>query len=223
MPDAFYRVVRFIGRPAFSVSAAPTVLHARRLRIAGPVIIAPNHLSPYDVPCLIAHTERLLDFVSITEIFRNRLAAWFLGSMNAFPLDRSRVDSATTRTILDRLKRGRTITMFPEGRIRSAADSLLAGGSFKPSVARLARIAGVPIIPCVMLGTGIYSRSTAWLPLRRTRYAINFGEPLYVEPKGDEAAACSAAAERLKQTYDTLYAELKAASGLTVADFPWRS
>lgn len=223
MPDAFYRLVRFIGYPAFALSASPTVLHEDRLKKPGAMIIAPNHLSPYDVPCLMASTTRLLDFVSITEIFQNRLAAWFLGRMNAFPLDRSRVDPATTRKILERLKRGRTITMFPEGAIRTAATSLLAGGAFKKSVIRLARRADVPIIPCVVLGTGAYGRSSGWLPIKRVRYGINFGRALRVSVDGDEGATCADAVGRLKQAYEGLYAELRGASGLSVGDSPWRS
>jgi 1-acyl-sn-glycerol-3-phosphate acyltransferase len=224
MSDAFYKIVRFLGRPAFVLSSSPTVLHADRLRtVSGAMILAPNHLSPYDVPCLMRSTPRLLDFVSIVEIFRNRLAGWFLGSMNAFPLDRSRVDPGTTRKILDRLERGRTVTMFPEGRIRTAATSVLAGAPFNASVTRVARLADVPIVPCVLLGTGAYGRAKAWLPLRRTRYAVNFGQPFHVDRDGDEKSQCAQAAERLKQAYDDLYCELRAASGLTVADSPWRA
>src|SRR5260221_4525840 len=141
MSDAFYRFVRFVGRPAFSLSSSPTVLHADRLKGSDPLLIAPNHLSPYDIPCLMASTPRLLDFVSIVEVFRNPLSAWFLGNMNAFPLDRSRRDPATTRKILDRLAHGRTVTLFPEGQIRSPDKSLLLGGGFKSSVVRLARLA----------------------------------------------------------------------------------
>jgi 1-acyl-sn-glycerol-3-phosphate acyltransferase len=223
MSDAFYKFVRFLGRPAFYLSASPIVLHADRLRnLSGAVIIAPNHLSPYDVPCLMAHAPRPLDFVSIVEVFRNPFVARFLGGMNAFPLDRSRVDPGTTRKILDRLERGRTITMFPEGRIRTAATSVLGGAPFNPSVTRLARLANVPIVPCVLLGTGAYARAAAWLPLRRTRYALSFGEPFRVDPTGDEKAACAQAATRLREAYDALYAELQAASGLSVTDSPWR-
>jgi len=222
MSDAFYRIVRCVGKPAFVLSSAPTVLHADRLKGTEPVLIAPNHLSPYDVPCLMASTPRLLDFVSIVEVFRKRLAAWFLGNMNAFPLDRSRRDPATTRRILDRLAKGRTVVMFPEGQIRDADRSLLAGGDFKPSVVRLARLANVPIIPCVLLATGAYGRARAWLPLRRTRYAIWFGERLTVVQSDDEGADCAEALIRLRQAYDAGYAELRAASGLTVEDAPWR-
>lgn len=221
MPDAFYRVVRFIGRPAFALSASPTILHADRVQRSGAFILAPNHLSPYDVPCLIACTDRLLDFVSITEIFQNRVVAAFMARMNAFPLDRSRVDPITTRKILQRLGCGRAIAMFPEGNIRTAATSLLNENSFKPSVARIARLAGVPIVPCVLLATGAYSRAKAWLPLGRTRYAINFGEAILVEGH-DDAEACELAVERMKEAYGKLYRELRKASGLTVADSPWR-
>jgi 1-acyl-sn-glycerol-3-phosphate acyltransferase len=138
--------------------------------------------------------------------------------MNAFPLDRGRINPATTRTILDRLARGRKIVLFPEGHIRTAATSLLAGGSFKPSVARLARLANVPIIPCVVLATGAFSRPTAWLPLKRTRYAVGFGEPISVAREEDEPRAI----EQLKSAYTALYAEISAASGLTLNDSPWR-
>jgi 1-acyl-sn-glycerol-3-phosphate acyltransferase len=220
MSDAFYQFVRFVGRPAFWSSSRPTVLHPDRLNAPGAMLIAPNHLSPYDVPCLMASTRQLLDFVSITEIFRNPLSRWFLTGMNAFPLDRARVDAAATRRILDRLERGRKVVMFPEGQIRRPETSLLAGGTFKPTVPRLAHLARVPIVPCVILGTGAYGRSTAWLPRARTRYAVNFGQPMTLQADGEPDLA--AANDKLREAYQSLYAEHTAASGLTVADTPWR-
>ena len=33
----------------------------------------------------------------------------------------------------------------------------------------------------MLLGTGAYSRPRAWLPFKRTRYAVNFGKPIHVE------------------------------------------
>jgi 1-acyl-sn-glycerol-3-phosphate acyltransferase len=222
MADLFYKVVRTIGRPVFWMASRPTVLHAKRMRGSEPLILAPNHLSPYDVPCLMASTGRPLDFVSIAELFRKPVVGWFLTNMNAFGLDRSRRDPATTRTILDRLAKGRTVAMFPEGQIRRAEDSVLNGGSFKASVTRLARLANVPIVPCVVLATGVFSRPASWLPLRRTRYAVHFGEPLSVSPEGDEESACARATERLRGAYEQGYAELRKASGLTVEDSPWR-
>src|SRR4051812_33405273 len=193
MSDVFYNVIRWVGRPVFWLSSSPTVLHADRVNQPGPMIIAPNHLSPYDVPCLMASTRRKLDFVSIVEIFRNPVLGWFLRSMNAFPLDRGRRDSAATRQILERLEQGRKVVMFPEGQIRTGETSLLSGASFKESVVRLARLANVPIVPCVILATGAFARPKAWLPLRRTRYAVNFCELIRVERGDDDDSDCAKA------------------------------
>jgi 1-acyl-sn-glycerol-3-phosphate acyltransferase len=219
MPDAFYRVVREIGRPVVWVCSRATVLHRERVdRLPGAVLIAPNHLSPYDVPCLMASTKRLLDFVSIAEVFRRPLAGWFLRRMNAFPHDRRRADPATVRKIVSRLERGRTVVLFPEGHVRTPARSLLNGGGFNPSVVRLARVGGAPIVPCVVLGSGGFARPRAWLPTKGVRYGVAFGEAITVSNEHDETAAV----EQLSRSYDRLYAALRRATGLTVFDAPWR-
>src|SRR5688572_6064556 len=101
----------------FWVSSRPTVMGIEHARRDGPFIVASNHLSPYDVALLMRHSPRRLDFVSIVEVFRHPLMAWFYSNMNAFPLDRHRGDPKTVRIILDRLERGRVVAMFPEGRI----------------------------------------------------------------------------------------------------------
>ena len=191
--------------PAFAVSSSPLVLHRDRARRRGAYILAANHLSVFDVPCLIKDTPRLLDFVSIVEVFRNPPVAWFFSSMNAFPLDRGRVDPATARIILDRLRRGRVVAMFPEGRIRNESESVIHGAPFKRGIARLAQLAGVPIVPCVVLGTGAYTRVASWVPLRRTRYGVNYGQPI---PPAEDHQATEAA---LRQAYLDLYEELHSA------------
>ena len=204
--DWFYNLVWCVGSPAFAISATPVVLHRERARREGAYILAANHLSPYDVPCLIRETPRVLDFVSIREAFENRLVGWFYGKMGVFPLDRGRVDTAATRTILARLRRGRVIAMFPEGQIRSEEKSVLTGGPIRRGVLPLARIANVPIIPCVIVGTRAYHNFRSWLPLRRTIYGINYGKAL-APSSGDENSA--ALEEQLREAYRHLYAELQ--------------
>jgi 1-acyl-sn-glycerol-3-phosphate acyltransferase len=205
--DWFYNFIYYTWRPAFIVSSSPVVLHIDRARRQGAYILASNHLSPFDVAVLIKETPRLLDFVSVTEVFRNPLVAWFYGNMNAFPLDRGRVDTGTTRIILERLRRGRVVALFPEGRIRPESESIVHGGPFKPGVLRLARIANVPIIPVVVLGTIGYHRMSNWLPLRRTRYGINYGNPIEPDPT-DETGKLE---EALRLAYRSLYEELSQA------------
>jgi 1-acyl-sn-glycerol-3-phosphate acyltransferase len=205
LSDLFYNLVFCAGCPAFAVSASPTILHRERARREGAFLLAANHLSPYDVPCLIKETPRVLDFVSIVEVFRNPVVALFYSSMGAFPLDRGRADVAGTRVIFDRLRRGRAVAIFPEGRIRPESESVLHGARFKDGVVRLAQLAGVPIVPCAIVGTAAYHRVSAWLPLRRTRYGINYGNPIM--PSEDLSKMQAA----LRQAYLDLYEELRSA------------
>jgi 1-acyl-sn-glycerol-3-phosphate acyltransferase len=203
--DWYYNLVVFVCKPAFTISSSPIVLHRERIPHRGKVILAPTHFSEYDVPCLMAISRRNLDFVSIKELFRAPLMRWFFTNMNAFPLDRSRVDPATTRTILTRLEQGRAVVMFPEGRLRKPSESVLAGGEFKPALTRIARMSGAPILPCVILGTGAYQNPKAWLPLRQTRYAVNFGETFAVTEQMDDAQA----AAELRRQWHQLHEELR--------------
>jgi 1-acyl-sn-glycerol-3-phosphate acyltransferase len=207
MADWFYKLVHVLGWSAFHGTGRRLIVHRNRIPRQGAFILAPNHLSPYDVPCLIDMAPRVLDFVSITELFQNRLVAWFFSSMGAFPLNRARPNADAIRTVLERLDNGRAVVMFPEGQFRTAEASVIRGGNIRPGVARLAQRAGVPIIPCVIIGTGAYRRLLAWLPLRRTVYACIFGTP--IEP-GEQAEQ---AEKQLREAYPLLYKELLEALG----------
>ncbi len=211
MSDLAYNLIRYACYPAIAVSSRATVLHRDRADRKGAYILAPTHLSPYDVPCLMRVAPRNLDWVSIVEAFRNPLVAFIYRSANVFPLDRSRPDSPTVRIILDRLKRGRVITMFPEGSIRTVENSVLTGAPFKPGIARLAQLADVPVIPVVILGSAGYSRVLSWAPVRGLHYGVNFGQPLQVRMDLDKAEAVKVFLVEMRQAYLDLYAELKPA------------
>jgi 1-acyl-sn-glycerol-3-phosphate acyltransferase len=199
--DWYYRTVVLFGRFPFWVSSRPTVIGVEHARRAGPFILASNHLSPFDVPLLMRSTPRRLDFVSIVEVFRNPFVAWFYSHMNAFPHDRRRVDPKTVKIILDRLGRGRVVALFPEGRIREEKESVLHGGKFRSGVGRLAKLANVPIVPVIVLGSSAYARFTSWLPVRRIRYGIAYGPAISVSDE-DQAE------RELASAYQTLFAQL---------------
>ena len=213
MSDFIYDWVVRICRPAFTVSSSPVVLHRERAARPGAYILAPTHRSAYDVPCLMKESPRRLDFVSITELYRNPFVARFFTSVNVFPLDRSRPDSPTVRIIFDRLRRGRAVVMFPEGRIRGAEDSVLNGGEIKPGVARIAHMAGVPVIPCVLLDTGLYAKPSSWLPVRGTRFGVVFGQPLRAPAELGETQSREALLAAIRRSYRELHAELLQAMG----------
>lgn len=208
MSDWFYKFVVTVCRPAFTVSSCPVVLHRDRVARPGAYLMVPTHLSAFDVPCLMAVAPRPLDFLSITELFAKPLVRWFFTNMNVFALNRAKPDAGTMRIILDRLSRGRAVCMFPEGHIRNESNSVLSGGEIKPGVAAIAYKSGAPVIPCVILGTKAYHHHAAWLPLRRTRYGVIYGEPIYARTDLPEAEARSDFLAELKRRYRLLHAEL---------------
>jgi 1-acyl-sn-glycerol-3-phosphate acyltransferase len=204
MSDVFYRAIRLIGSHIFWASGRPIVRGLEHIPSTGGVLIASNHTSAYDVALLIRHVPRLVDFVSITEVFKNPFLAWFYGSMNAFPLDRHKPDAPTVRTILRRLERGRLVAMFPEGGFRRGEASVLRTRKIRPGIGRVASIANVPLVPAVVVNSSAYSRRAAWLPLRRTRYAIAFGQQIAPGLPAEEIE------RRLVEAMVSLYEEVTA-------------
>ena len=204
MSDLSYRLICAVCRPAYWVSARPTILHADRAARPGGYILAANHHSPYDVPGLMAAAPRHLDFLSIVEFRDKPLVGPLFRAMNCTFLDRHRRDPVAARHLLARLRAGRVIAMFPEAGIRTPDRSVTAGGPFKPGVARLAHLSGCPILPAVILNTGAYSRFTSYLPRRATPVGVNFGQPIHV---ADPATALA----ELRSAYLALTAELSTA------------
>ena len=186
MSDLFYSAFVTAARHVFWLSSKPVVIGTEHTRLEGAYILAANHSSPFDVAVLIRHAKRHVDFLSITEVFKKPLVGWFYGSMNAFPLDRSRRDPKTVKTMVDRLKRGRVIGMFPEGGLRGGEQSVLKTRKIKPGVGRLALLANVPIVPAVVVGSAGYLRPGAWAPIRKTRYGVIFGEAILPEGTAEE-------------------------------------
>ncbi len=220
MSDAFYNFLWYTGYHVFWASSKPVVINAEVTRRPGAYLLASNHTSPYDIPLLMRHTARNLDFVSIVEVFKKPIVGWFYGSMNAFPLDRSKPDSPTVRIILDRLARGRVVAMFPEGGFRSGEQSVTHGGKIRPGIGRVARLAGVPIIPVVVLKSKLYSRPVNWLPIRRTRYGVIYGQPLEFRPELPKAEAAQDLEERLKRAFVELYQSLSNSMSDSPAEKP---
>jgi 1-acyl-sn-glycerol-3-phosphate acyltransferase len=156
-------------------------------------------------------TRRHIDWVSIVELMRLPLVGSFFRALNAMPLDRGRVDAATVRSIIERLRRGRVVGIFPEAGIRTPTTSVLQGGSYRGGLGRIAQMAGVPIVPCVVVDTANFGRPGAWLPLRRTRFAVAYGEPLYVDRGLAPREARRAVEEAWRAAALALLEELKAA------------
>src|SRR5262249_15189998 len=144
----------------------------------GGFLLASNHISHFD-PFLVSLTvRRKIDWMTMAEFFRPRVLGFLLRAIDAFPAERDRADLKTIRTAIERLKNGRVVGLFPEGGIRDGTRSLLEGAPLRAGASTLAQIAGVPILPCVILGSDRLYSKRQWLPFRRTPIWIAFGNPI---------------------------------------------
>ena len=119
----------------------------------------------------------------MVELYRRPLLAWYWQALAAIPVDRAKISRAVAATVLQRLRAGRVVGIFPEGGIRVDIESVLEGGRINAGACRLAMSANVPLVPVVILGSETMMRVGGWLwPHRAFRVEVIFGEPLLPPP-----------------------------------------
>jgi 1-acyl-sn-glycerol-3-phosphate acyltransferase len=186
----------------------------------GGLLLAANHISHFDPFILSSVVGRKIDWMAMAEFFPNPLLGYFLRAVDAFPADRNRADRKTIRTAIERLKQGRVVGVFPEGGIRDGARSLLEGAPLRPGASTLAHIAGVPIVPCVIVGSDRLYSKKSWLPLRRTPVWVAFADPIPPFPDLEKSDARERIERELAAAFKNLYAELRQRFSLTPDDLP---
>ncbi len=164
--------------------------------------------------------RRKIDWMAMAEFFPVPVLGLFLRAVDAFPADRDRADHKTIRTAIERLKLGRIVGIFPEGGIRDGTRSLLEGAPLRPGVSTLAHIAGVPILPCVIVGSDRFYAKKSWLPSRRTAIWIAFGQAISCGLDEDKFTARERIDRELAAAFKNLYAELKERFQLAPDDLP---
>lgn len=200
--------VRVVCRPIFHVSCRPTILHPERAARDGGYLLAANHHHAMDIPAMMYATPRLIEFVSIPEVMGVRGLGLFYRQFDTITLRRGTADPAALRTIVGRLRAGRVVGFFPEARITPPAESVTAGGGHRAGLGRIARLAGVPVLPTVVLDTARLMKPAAWLPLRRTRFAVAFGQPIHADPQLPTRAAQQDVERRWREQVVALTREL---------------
>lgn len=204
----------------FGYSSRVHVIGRENAQSAGGFLLASNHISHFDPLIISSVVRRKIDWMAMAEFFPMPIVGLFLRAVDAFPAERDRADRKTIRTAINRLQKGRIVGVFPEGGIRDGALSLLEGAPMRAGASTLAQIAGVPIIPCVILGTDRLYAKRSWLPMRRTPVWIGFGNAIPNFSDLEKSAARECIATELAGAFQTIYAELRKEFHLTADDLP---
>src|SRR6266853_1122987 len=204
----------------FGYSSLIYVTGSQHVNRAGGFLLASNHISHFDPFIISSAVRRKIDWMAMAEFFPVPLIGLFLRAVDAFPAARDRADRKTIRSAIERLKDGRIVGVFPEGGIRDGAQSLLGGASLRAGASILAHMAGVPIVPCVILGSDRLYGKRNWMPLRRTPVWIAFGQAISHFPELEKSVARARIEQDLTEAFQRLYAELRRKFQLTRDDLP---
>jgi putative phosphoserine phosphatase / 1-acylglycerol-3-phosphate O-acyltransferase len=181
-----YHLLRPFVRPELIPYARFDIDGVSRVPARGPVIIAANHRSYFDVVALALVAARLgrpVRFLAKREIFDAPVVGQLARAFGGIPVDRGTRSDAPLREARRALEAGEVVVVLPQGTIpRGEAffDPVLKG---KTGTARLAGMTGAPVIPVGLWGTEAVWPRSARLPnvtnvLRPPQICVRVGKPV---------------------------------------------
>lgn len=115
---------------------------------AGPVVLAPNHVSFMDPVLITIPIHRALHYMTLEPFFRMPFLGALIRWCRAFPVREDEADRQAVRTAIRLLRAGEALGIFPEG--GRTPDGRLQ--PFRPGAFRVALQTEAPIVPVTIQG-----------------------------------------------------------------------
>ena len=144
-----FRVSQTVVAGVLRLMADIQVRHMDRCPPTGPVILAANHLSYFDIPIIGAWTPRTTLFFSKSEIKRWPIIGWIATRYGTIFVRRGESDRQAVRDTLAALANGQLVGVFPEG-TRSHGKGIIRA---LPGIALLAQRSGATVWPVAVTGS----------------------------------------------------------------------
>lgn len=186
-----YQMVKKNMKAGFVKNNKLEVIGMENLPDKSGVIVAANHQSWLDVQVLGSSCKRDMHFVAKSDFLKWPILSKFIEMTESVYVARGG-DEQGLADIIDKLKKGWLVMIFPEGTIpgeekasRKELDprtGLLRG---KSGVVRLAIVSGVPVVPVGISGTGqalppeAYPRFEMPPIQKKVPITIRYGKPIY--------------------------------------------
>ncbi|MBI4342420.1 MAG: 1-acyl-sn-glycerol-3-phosphate acyltransferase [Candidatus Omnitrophica bacterium] len=139
----------------------------------GAFIVAANHASFLDPPLIGAACPRRVRFMARADLYTRAWLAAYMRSVRCISVRRGEADLGAIRQVLQALRQGEPVAIFPEG--GRQRDGQL--GRAKRGVGLLAGLARMPVVPALIQGT-----FQAWPPgaarLSPSKIRVAFGPPI---------------------------------------------
>lgn len=160
LSTAFFELV--YNAEAYGIYNVPT---------EGPFLLACNHKSLFDPFLAACFIKRPIYFFAKKNLFKGKIISSLLKNWNAIPVDRETGDLQAMKTVLNLLKQGDPLLIFPEG-TRGSSHA-------KKGVGMMAHKTQVPIIPTYIAGTEKAWPQGQTIPSITATFSVTYGEPIY--------------------------------------------
>lgn len=116
----------------------------KKCLVKGGVLIASNHITFTD-PILLycVFWRRRIRFLATKDLYTNPLVSFLFSAAGCIQVDKQNFSMRTLHSIVDKLKDGKPILIFPEGEVNKSDEML----SFKSGAVLMAQLSGAPIQP----------------------------------------------------------------------------
>jgi 1-acyl-sn-glycerol-3-phosphate acyltransferase len=156
----------------------------------GPALLIANHQSYMDPILVGLAVRRHPVFLARQSLFRYRPLAWLMRSLHAVPVNQEGFAREGLKKILEQLKAGRLVGVFPEG--ERTCDGWMS--PLRPGIHLLIKRMELPIIPIGI--SGAYDAWPRWraypipapllLPAGKGTIAVSIGPPMDSRQFGDQ-------------------------------------
>ena len=217
MTDGIYRGVARIAQGLFcAVGLRLDVAGQEHIPAAGGGVVVMNHTGYLDFALaglpFWREQGRLVRFMAKQEVFTSRMTGPLMRAMHHIPVDRA-AGAASFRAAVEALRAGELVGVFPEATISRS----FCLKEFKSGAMRMARLAGVPLIPVTLWGSQRVWTKGRKPTIRAARHipiSITIGAPLV---PGRGAAVDTALVDVMNSLLDATRARYPEAPG----DDPW--
>ena len=174
MKCVMYRILRFTLKPFYKVLYMPKFEGCENIPSTGAFVFAGNHTSFMDAAMIVSTPKRIIHTLSKKELFKGKIRNAFFRSMACIPVDRKTHDEKAKKEVIDMLKSGHAVGIFPEGTINRTIGtkdevSLLP---FKKGAVSFAKKVSCPIVPFAIVGK---------YRIFRKGLKVIYGKPYYVK------------------------------------------
>ena len=151
----------------------------------GPVLVLSNHQSFLDIMLCQSWLKRPFYYVPRDTLFAG-FWGWIIDSFYTIPINQEQPGIKSMRAIIDVLKRGHIVCLYPEG--ARTLDGKI--NTIKPGFGLLVRRSGATIIPAVIEGAFECWPRGQKFPKIGGHIGVMYGKPIppdAIEEKGEEA------------------------------------